>query len=109
MLQSGESRNSAFTSCITRLIRTKEPFGRNPRHYLFAEKQTGDVYREWFDAGAHRYLLRIETSNRSYITGFTPSDSDHDFDCRVNLPQVAWPQATRTGTGVMIGQAVSDG
>ena len=27
-------------------------------------EQTLETYKEWFKAGAHRYLLRIETSNR---------------------------------------------
>jgi biotin synthase len=61
------------------------------------------VYRQWFEAGAHRYLLRIETSSRELYAKIHPNNPLHDFDQRLtalhNLKELGY----QAGTGVMIG------
>jgi len=55
----------------------------------------------WYDAGAHRYLLRIETSDPDLYSTLHPSD--HDFEkrkaCLYALKRIGY----YVGTGIMIG------
>ena len=112
VLQSGELENRAFTSRITGLLRQiRELSDGKLGITLSLGEQTGDVYREWFKAGAHRYLLRIETSNRELYSRIHPADPDHDFDRRVSCLRSLRDAGYQTGTGVMIGlpfQTVGD-
>jgi biotin synthase len=66
-------------------------------------EQDEETYREWFEAGATRYLLRIETSNEDLYRKIHPADQNHDFTTRLqalhNLKKIGY----QTGTGVMIG------
>jgi biotin synthase len=64
-------------------------------------EQTEDVYRAWFDAGAHRYLLRVETTNRELYRALHPVT--HDFDARIECLQRLRRVGYQVGTGVMIG------
>ena len=58
-------------------------------------------YRKLFDAGANRYLLRIETSNRALYSKLHPPS--HSFENRINCLQKLQTIGYQTGTGVMIG------
>ena len=64
-------------------------------------EQTEAVYRRWKDAGALRYLIRIETSNRELYARLHPSTCSFDrrLDCIRTLKRLGYV----TGTGVMIG------
>ncbi len=42
-----------------------------------------EVYERWFEAGAHRYLLRIESSNPDLYQSYHPSDKLHDYARRL--------------------------
>jgi len=59
-----------------------------------------EVYQEFFDAGGHRYLLRIETSSPTLYRKLHPRD--HSFDRRlkslIHLREIGF----QVGTGVMI-------
>lgn len=64
VLQGGERHDPAFILRIERLVREiKHLSNQRLGITLSLGEQTEDTYRRWFDAGAHRYLLRIETSN----------------------------------------------
>ena len=72
-IQGGERSDSAFIERITRLlyqIRRLQPGGSSGANTnnlgitLSLGEQSREVYREWKNAGASRYLLRIEASNR---------------------------------------------
>ena len=72
-------------------------------------EQTEDVYRRWKEAGAMRYLIRIETSNRELYAKIHPADCS--FDRRVGCIRTLKRLGYVTGTGVMIGlpgQTVDD-
>ena len=72
-------------------------------------EQEESVYRRWKDAGAMRYLLRIETSNRELYAKIHPADCS--FDRRVGCIRTLKKLGYVTGTGVMIGlpgQTVED-
>ncbi|MBQ6574167.1 MAG: radical SAM protein [Bacteroidales bacterium] len=80
-IQGGERSDSAFIERITRLlyqIRRLQPGGascantNNLGITLSLGEQSREVYREWKNAGASRYLLRIEASNRDLYEKIHP-------------------------------------
>ena len=64
-------------------------------------EQTEEVYRRWKEAGAMRYLIRIETSNRELYAKLHPADCS--FDRRLGCIRTLKRLGYVTGTGVMIG------
>jgi biotin synthase len=72
-------------------------------------EQTERTYRRFFSAGAHRYLLRIETTSPSLFAQIHPPAQTlaSRLDCLATLRRVGY----HVGTGVMIGlprQTVED-
>lgn len=112
VLQSGERSDRKFVDEITHLLKKiKELSDGKLGITLSMGEQTEAVYKEWFEAGAHRYLIRIETSNRELYYKIHPQDSRHDYDIRMNALQTLRKIGYNVGTGVMIGlpfQTVSD-
>jgi biotin synthase len=112
VLQSGEISSAAFTGRISNLIsQIKQLSNGRLGITLSVGEQTGDIYRRWFEDGAHRYLLRIETTNQLLYRKLHPENRLHDFnqrlDCLHSLQNIGY----QTGTGVMIGlpfQTTSD-
>jgi biotin synthase len=104
VLQSGENSSEAFADRITNLItQIKQLSNDRLGITLSVGEQPDPVYRRWFEAGAHRYLLRIETTNQSLYHKIHPQNQQHDFnrrlDCLLSLKAIGY----QTGTGVMIG------
>ena len=66
-------------------------------------EQTEEVYREWYEAGAHRYLLRIESSIRELYEKIHPVDAVHSYETRVQALRDLRKCGYQVGTGVMIG------
>ena len=63
-LQSGERSDPAFVDKITYLVQEIKKIDNGSLGItLSLGEQTEETYRRWFEAGAHRYLLRIEASN----------------------------------------------
>ncbi len=58
------------------------------------------VYRRWKSAGADRYLMRIETTNRNIFKSLHPDD---DFDNRLEALTLLKKTGFETGTGIMLG------
>ena len=105
VLQGGERTDSAYVERIARLVYqikqlrpsavaagfatsagvvSDQPLGIT----LSLGEQSREVFREWYNAGAHRYLLRIEASNRQLYEKIHPSATDiekklHSYDARV--------------------------
>ena len=72
-------------------------------------EQEEAVYRRWKDAGAMRYLIRIETSSRELYGRIHPKDCS--FGRRVECIRTLKRLGYVTGTGVMVGlpgQTVGD-
>lgn len=104
VLQSGEIENPGFTDRIEKLLREIKRISNGELGITISlGEQTADVYQRWFDAGAHRYLLRIETSNRELYKRIHPDDGRHDFDRRIECLQSLKDIGYQTGTGVMVG------
>jgi len=112
VLQSGENCSPAFADRISNLVtQIKQLSNGKLGITLSVGEQSESVYRRWFEAGAHRYLLRIETSNQALYRKIHPDDSHHDFNRRMECLHALKAIGYQTGTGVMIGlpfQTTSD-
>lgn len=104
VLQSGELNSPDFTKRITALI-TKIKNATNPefRITLSLGEQSLETYKKWFEAGAQRYLLRIETSSEDIYKKIHPADGLHNFKVRLKCLENIQKAGYMTGTGVMIG------
>lgn len=104
VLQSGELTNKNYVKRITNLLkRIRKEIDNNLRITLSLGEQSYETYKEWYEAGAQRYLLRIETSNEQLYKKLHPNDDKHSFKnrlmCLENIKKIGY----QTGTGVMIG------
>ena len=103
-LQSGELESPFVTGRIENLLyKIKELSDGKLGVTLSVGEQEPSVYKRWFDAGAHRYLLRVESTNQVLYNKIHPNDSKHDFKRRLNCLQNLQDIGYQTGTGVMIG------
>ncbi|PKL45608.1 MAG: [FeFe] hydrogenase H-cluster radical SAM maturase HydE [Candidatus Riflebacteria bacterium HGW-Riflebacteria-1] len=102
VLQSGERSDPAYIDMVERLIKEiKERTNGELGLTISLGEQSEETYQRWFDAGAHRYLLRIETSNPELYAKLHPAD--HSFENRVECLRRLRKVGYQTGTGVMIG------
>ena len=103
-IQSGERSDKDFVDTITRLVEEIKKIDDGKLGItLSLGEQSEDTYRRWFDAGAHRYLLRIEASNPDLYYKIHPHDDTHDFDRRMQCIDDLLKTGYQTGTGVMVG------
>lgn len=103
-LQSGELENENFVDRIDNLIKEiKKMSGGKLGITLSVGEQDAEVYRRWFESGAHRYLLRVESTNEVLYRKIHPDDSKHNFNRRLNCLKALQDIGYQTGTGVMIG------
>ena len=104
VLQSGENSSPAFTERVCKLIQQIKQLSNGRLGItLSVGEQTESVYRQWYDAGAHRYLLRIETTNQTLFGRIHPQNAKHDFNRRLDCLHSLRAIGYQTGTGVMIG------
>jgi biotin synthase len=103
-LQSGEIESPYVTNRIENLLyRIKELSAGELGVTLSVGEQDHEVYKRWYDAGAHRYLLRVESTNQKLYEKIHPNDSKHDFNNRLKCLKSLQNIGYQTGTGVMIG------
>lgn len=101
-LQSGERTDPAFIDYVVSLIRDITAIGDLGITMCIGE-QSEESYRRMREAGAKRYLLRIETTNRELYEKIHPKDEMHSFDTRVACLKSLRKVGFQVGTGVMIG------
>jgi biotin synthase len=102
VLQSGEIESEENTTFIENILQQLcARFGDKLGITLCLGEQTEEVYRRWYQAGAHRYLLRLETSSPELYAQLHPQD--HLFDRRKACIQTLKRLGYQTGSGVMIG------
>lgn len=103
-IQSGERSDKEFVDTITRILHRIKAIDNGALGItLSLGEQTPEVYRQWFEAGAHRYLLRIESSNEDLYYKIHPRDDRHDFHKRLDCIDSLLSIGYQTGTGVMVG------
>jgi len=104
VLQAGELSSPQFSARIDRLVRQiKQLSGDQLGITLSLGEQSKETYRRWFESGAHRYLLRIETSNPELYSKIHPRNPLHAFNERLRCLSDLKETGYQTGTGVMIG------
>jgi biotin synthase len=103
-LQSGELEGVYFADRIENLLhKIKEISDGKLGITLSVGEQDYEVYKRWYDAGAHRYLLRIEATNENLYRKIHPNNKKHDFNRRLECLETLKDIGYQTGTGVMIG------
>ena len=102
VLQSGEIESEEHTAFIERILKRIRDFGGDAFGIaLSLGEQTEETYRRWREAGAHRYLLRIESSVPELYAKLHPADHSHArrAECLRVLKRLGY----QTGSGVMCG------
>jgi len=109
VMQAGELESPAFTERVEHLLKEiKKLSGGQLGITLSLGEQEEAVYRRWLEAGAHRYLLRIETSNPELYQRYHPQNKLHDYARRLTCLKTLQRLGYQTGTGVMIGLPFQD-
>jgi biotin synthase len=102
VLQAGENSSPAYVDFIAGLLEEITALSKGRLGITISlGEQNKDVYRLWKEAGAHRYLLRIETSNRDLYQNLHPKN--HSFTNRVRCLDYLRELNYKVGTGIMIG------
>jgi biotin synthase len=107
VLQSGERSDPKFIDYVCDLVQSikkdtineKMPDGLGIT--LCVGEQSLETYQRFRLAGAHRYLLRIETSNRELYYQIHPEEQS--FERRIEALRNLKSAGFQVGTGVMIG------
>ncbi len=107
VLQSGERRDEAFIELVEQAVMrikqgslsAKLPDGLGVT--LSVGEQTQETYARWRRAGAHRYLLRIETTAPRLFEAIHPAGQT--LAARINCLRSLQEVGYQVGTGVMIG------
>lgn len=103
-LQSGELEGTFFTNRIKNLLNKIKEFSKGELGItLSVGEQKPEVYKSWYQAGAHRYLLRVESTNQALYNRIHPNNSKHNFNRRLECLKSLQDIGYQTGTGVMIG------
>ncbi|VBB45826.1 Biotin synthase [uncultured Paludibacter sp.] len=103
-IQSGEIQSNAFTEKISRILQKAREISNGELGVtLSCGEQTEETYQKWFENGAQRYLLRIESSNQGLYKKLHPDDAKHRFEKRLQALQILKKTGYQVGTGVMIG------
>ena len=103
-LQSGERTDEGFVDYVVDLIRDIKKLSNNELGItMCVGEQSEEAYRRMREAGADRYLLRIETTNKDLFEMIHPKDELHSFETRVNCLKSLRKVGFQVGTGVMIG------
>lgn len=104
VLQSGERSDEAFVNRIEKLLQEIKKLSNNELGITISlGEQSKETYQRWFNAGAHRYLLRIESSNQNLYEKIHPKNENHSHATRLRCLQDLQDVGYQTGTGVMIG------
>ena len=102
VLQSGERRDPEFVDFVEKILnRIKSESGGALGITLSLGEQSLETYTRWFEAGAHRYLLRVESSNEKLYSSIHPPECS--FENRLLCLDYLKDAGYQVGTGVMIG------
>ncbi len=112
VIQAGERSGTRYVQRIERIVKMVKQMSNGELGItLSLGEQSEETYRRWFEAGAHRYLLRIEVSNPELYPKYHPQNNIHDYNERLDALYRLRKVGYQVGTGVMIGlpfQTVED-
>ncbi len=104
VLQSGELSSPAFVNRVDNLLKKIKQISNNELGItLSCGEQSKETYLRWKESGAHRYLLRIESSNKELYYKIHPQNQQHNFENRLEALQSLKEIGYQVGTGVMVG------
>lgn len=104
VIQAGERSDKKFVEKIESLLHKIKFLSKGELGItLSLGEQSEETYRRWFDAGAHRYLLRIEVSNPDLYYKYHPQNKKHSYNDRLACLKLLRKVGYQVGTGVMIG------
>jgi biotin synthase len=104
VLQSGEISTQKYIASVTNLLcKIREITNNEMSITLSLGEQNKETLLEWKNAGAKRYLLRIETSNPELYKKIHPNNAHHNFQQRIEFIKLLREINYQVGTGVMIG------
>lgn len=104
VLQSGEISSPAFVKRIDNLLQKIKQLSNNELGItLSCGEQSRETYLRWFECGAHRFLLRIESSNPELYYKIHPENKRHSFQKRIEALHFLKETGYQVGTGVMVG------
>ncbi len=104
VLQAGERSDDFFINRVDNLLKKiKEETKGEIGITISLGEQTEETYRRWFKSGAHRYLLRIESSSKEIYNKIHPNNEEHNFENRLESLRLLKKVGYQTGTGVMVG------
>lgn len=102
VLQAGERSDRRFTEFIEKCVTEIKALSNSKLGItLSLGEQSEQTYRRWFAAGAHRYLLRIESSNQELYNRIHPNG--YSWSERLECLKSLRRSGFQLGTGVMIG------
>ncbi len=112
VIQAGERSDKSFVRRISEIVRKIKKMSNGELGItLSLGEQSEDTFRQWFNDGAHRYLLRIEVSNPELYPTYHPADDRHDYFKRIESLHLLRKVGYQVGSGVMVGlpfQTTSD-
>lgn len=107
VLQSGDRNDPKFIEFVEDVLKAIKANTISKHHpsgigvTLCVGEQTPETYQRFFDAGAHRYLLRIESTSPKIFGEIHPKSQtlESRIRCIKSLQKIGF----QVGTGVMIG------
>ncbi|HAN78622.1 MAG TPA: [FeFe] hydrogenase H-cluster radical SAM maturase HydE [Bacteroidales bacterium] len=104
VFQAGERNDDEFIEKVDSILKKSKAMTNNEIGITISlGEQTEETYKRWFSSGAHRYLLRIETTNEELYYKIHPKNKKHDFETRMDALRMIKKIGYQCGTGVMIG------
>jgi biotin synthase len=102
VLQAGEDPGITG-DCLAAVIRELRRLAPDIAITLSLGERSAEELALWREAGADRYLLRFETSDRSLFHAIHPPRPDHPVIHRLELLPAIRKAGYETGSGVMVG------
>lgn len=103
LLQSGELLGISYINRVEEILQWVGKNLEGTRMVLSMGELSPEILQRLKEAGAHRYLLRIESSSRKLYSSLHPADTGHDYDARLSCLRTLRETGWQTGTGVLIG------
>jgi biotin synthase len=100
LIQSGENSSQQFVEHVCRCVREAKSKCADLELILCIGNLSYEQYRELYEAGARRYILKFETSNPQLYARLKPRDSlKKRLQCLENLLAIGF----KAGTGNIVG------